>query len=78
LVKIRTFSLPNLLSGRTLVPELIQDDCVPEKLVAAVDTYLQQDNQALLDEFSRLHQLIRCDADKQAAQAVVDVLQGHI
>ena len=54
------------------------DDCVPEKLVSAVDTYLQQDNQALLDEFSRLHQLIRCDADKQAAQAVVDVLQGHI
>lgn len=78
LVKIRTFSLPNLLSGRTLVPELIQDDCVPEKLAAAVDTYLQQDNQALLDEFTHLHQLIRCDADKQAAQAVIDVLQGHI
>ena len=78
LVKIRTFSLPNLLSGRTLVPELIQNDCVPEKLAAAVDTYLQQDNQALLDEFTRLHQLIRCDADKQAAQAVIDVLQGHI
>ena len=78
LVKIRTFSLPNLLAGRTLVPELIQDECVPEKLAAAVGTYLQQDNQALLDEFTRLHQLIRCDADKQAAQAVIDVLQGHI
>ncbi len=78
LVKIRTFSLPNLLSGQTLVPELIQSDCIPEKLTAAVSNYLQQDNQALLDEFTRLHQLIRCDADKQAAQAVIDVLQGHI
>ena len=78
LVKIRTFSLPNLLSGRTLVPELIQSDCIPEKLTAAVSNYLQQDNQALLDEFIRLHQLIRCDADKQAAQAVIDVLQGNI
>jgi lipid-A-disaccharide synthase len=78
LVKIRTFSLPNLLSGKMLVPELIQSDCEPSKLAAAVSQFLQQDNQALLDEFTRLHLMIRCDADKQAAQAVVDVLQGHL
>ncbi len=78
LVKIRTFSLPNLLAGRPLVPELIQDECEPEKLAAAVESYLQQDNQALLDEFTHLHELIRCNADQQAAQAVIDVLQGHV
>lgn len=78
LVKIRTFSLPNLLAGRKLVPELIQPDCTPDKLAAAVSNYLQQDNQALLAEFTHLHQLIRCDADQQAAQAVLDVLQGRI
>lgn len=78
LVKIRTFSLPNLLAGRKLVPELIQPDCTPDKLAAAVSDYLQQDNQALLNEFTHLHELIRCDADKQAAQAVLDVLQGRI
>jgi lipid-A-disaccharide synthase len=78
LVKIRTFSLPNLLAGRELVPELIQPDCTPDKLAAAVSGYLQQDNQALLNEFTHLHELIRCDADKQAAQAVLDVLQGRI
>ena len=78
LVKIRTFSLPNLLAGRKLVPELIQPDCTPDKLAAAVSGYLQQDNQALLNEFTHLHELIRCDADKQAAQAVLDVLQGRI
>jgi lipid-A-disaccharide synthase len=78
LVKIRTFSLPNLLAGRKLVPELIQPDCTPDKLAAAVSGYLLQDNQALLNEFTYLHELIRCDADKQAAQAVLDVLQGRI
>ena len=78
LVKIRTFSLPNLLAGRKLVPELIQPDCTPDKLAAAVSGYLQQDNQALLNEFTHLHELSRCDADKQAAQAVLDVLQGRI
>jgi lipid-A-disaccharide synthase len=78
LVKIRTFSLPNLLAGRKLVPELIQPDCTPDKLAAAVSGYLLQDNQALLNEFTHLHELIRCDADKQAAQAVLDVLQGRI
>ena len=38
----------------------------------------REDCGPLLDEFIRLHQLIRCDADKQAAQAVIDVLQGNI
>jgi len=35
---------------------------------------LAQDNSALLAEFTRLHQLIRCDADQQAADAVLQLL----
>lgn len=75
LVKIRTFSLPNLLAGRTLVPELIQHDCTPERIVAELTPLLTQQNQALLAEFTRLHQLIRCDADHQAADAVLAMLE---
>jgi lipid-A-disaccharide synthase len=75
LVKIRTFALPNLLSGKTLVPELIQQECTPEAIHREVSQLLNQDNQALLTEFTRLHQLIRCDADKQAAQAVLHLLE---
>ncbi len=33
------------------------------------------DNRQLMDEFTRLHQLIRCDADSQAAQAVLELLE---
>ncbi len=74
LVKIRTFALPNLLAAKMLVPELIQEACTPEAICREVSRLLGQDNQPLLAEFTRLHQLIRCDADKQAASAVLQLL----
>ena len=73
-VKIRTFSLPNLLAGRKLVPEVIQDQCTAPVLAEKVSALFSQDNSELMAEFSRLHQLIRCDADKQAASAVLALL----
>jgi len=74
LVSIRTFALPNLLVGKKLVPELIQSGCTPEAICQEVSRLLAQDNSALLAEFTRLHLLIRCDADKQAAEAVLQLL----
>ena len=74
LVKIRTFALPNLLAAKMLVPELIQEACTPEAICREVSRLLGQDNQPLLAEFTRLHQHIRCDADKQAATAVLQLL----
>lgn len=74
LVNIRTFSLPNLLAGRHLVPELIQDECTAERIAHQVETLLNSDNSALLSEFTRLHQLIRCNADHQAAEAVLELV----
>lgn len=74
LVSIRTFALPNLLAGQKLVPELIQDECTPEAISQELNRLLAQDNSPLLAEFTRLHQLIRCDADRQAAEAVLQLL----
>ena len=64
------------LAGRMLVPELIQEGCTPEAICRELATLLAQDNSALLEEFVRLHQLIRCDADKQAAEAVLQLLEA--
>lgn len=75
LVKIRTFSLPNLLSGSQIVPELIQDDCNPENIATHVLDCLRQDQSSLMQKFTELHQLIRCNADEQAAQAVIRVME---
>ncbi|SPY32148.1 lipid-A-disaccharide synthase [Pasteurella canis] len=80
LVKTEYVSLPNLLANEMLVPELIQEDCTPEKLAEKLSIYLSQEASALqqrhqlIQRFIDLHKLIQCDADQQAAQAVVDLL----
>src|SRR5690606_31733085 len=36
LLKVDRYALPNILAGKDLAPELMQDDCTPEALAAAV------------------------------------------
>ena len=81
LVKTQYISLPNLLADEMLVPELIQEDCNPTKLAEKLSQYLSEDKSAvqnrhvLLQRFAELHQMIQCNADQQAAQAVIDLLE---
>lgn len=75
LVKIRMFSLPNLLAGRMIVPEFIQDDCTPDNLSQSVAHYLHSDNSELSQTFLQLHEKIKCNADVQAAKAVAELIQ---
>jgi lipid-A-disaccharide synthase len=78
LVKTEYVSLPNLLAGRELVPELLQDECQPERLAAALEPLLAQGatRDRLLATFTELHQQIRWNADEQAAQAVLELANG--
>ncbi len=81
LVKTKYISLPNLLADEMLVPEMIQEDCEPQKLAEQLSQYLGDDESAvksrsvLIQRFTELHKLIQCDADTQAAQAVIDLLE---
>lgn len=81
LVKTKYVSLPNLLADEMLVPELIQEDCNPTNLAEKLSQYLSEDKSAvqnrhvLLQRFAELHQMIQCNADQQAAQAVIDLLE---
>lgn len=76
LLKTSVYSLPNILAGRRLVPELMQDDCTPPALAAALAPMLRV--RALpaetLDEFVRLHASLRGDAEHDAATAVAELL----
>ena len=78
LVKTPYVSLPNLLANEMLVPEMLQDDCTPEKLAEKLALYLGEsaveNRRVLIERFTALHELVRKNADKQAAQAVVDLL----
>ncbi|KMV73929.1 lipid-A-disaccharide synthase [Rosenbergiella epipactidis] len=78
LVKTQWVSLPNLLAGRELVKELLQEECTPQRLAAALEPLLHEspERQELLTTFQTLHQQIRWDADNQAAQAVLGLIDG--
>lgn len=82
LVKTPYVSLPNLLANEMLVPELVQKECTPENLAQALDIYFNQEEQArltrnmLIQRFTDLHREIQCDADKQAALAIMNLIEG--
>ncbi|WP_241617590.1 lipid-A-disaccharide synthase [Rosenbergiella epipactidis] len=78
LVKTQWVSLPNLLAGRELVKELLQEECTPQRLATALEPLLHEspERQELLTTFQTLHQQIRWDADNQAAQAVLELIDG--
>ncbi|MWP49817.1 MULTISPECIES: lipid-A-disaccharide synthase [unclassified Gilliamella] len=75
LIKTSYVSLPNILAGKEIVPELLQQDCTPENIVNRIIPFLEGDNVELKQTFLSLHNQIRCNADKQAAKAVLDVLK---
>lgn len=83
LVKTAYISLPNLLANEMLVAEMVQEECEPQKLAEKLAVYLDksesavQNRQVLIQRFTELHQLIQCDADSQAAQAVSDLLEAE-
>ena len=70
------FSLPNLLADELLVPELLQDEVNPETLSKALLPYFSQNNDALIARFTELHHTLKCDADKCAADAVLEELDA--
>lgn len=75
LVRVRRVALPNLLAGRALVPELLQDEATPERLGAEVLRYLEDPGRsaALQEDYLTLHRALRRDANARAAGAVLEL-----
>jgi lipid-A-disaccharide synthase len=76
MLKTRYVSLPNILAGEGLIPELLQDDCTPDKLAAALLRWFGRPAavEALLPRFEAIHRQLRCDASARAAEAVADLM----
>ncbi|MGB5718258.1 MAG: lipid-A-disaccharide synthase, partial [Gammaproteobacteria bacterium] len=75
LVKTSCYSLPNLLAGRPLVKELIQDEVTAEALGSEVLALIEnpQRAQELAAIFSAIHDDLRRDANRCAADAVLEL-----
>ncbi|RZT42010.1 lipid-A-disaccharide synthase [Cupriavidus agavae] len=71
--------LPNILSGRFVVPELLQDDATPEAL--ARETLLQLNDEGnvafLREHFTAMHQTLKRDTANLAAGVVVDLMHSR-
>ena len=82
MLKVPYVSLPNLLAGEALVPELLQNEATVERLCEEVLLAVAKSEQhsALLERFAELHRQLRGDAGKRAADAVLSLVgagTGH-
>lgn len=76
LVKVRYIALPNILLGKEVAPEFIQEAAVPEAIGAAVLQRLEDPmlRRQLEREYLQIHHQLRCDASRQAAAAILNLL----
>ncbi len=79
MLKTDTYSLPNVLAGRRLVPELMQHDCTPGKLADAVLAWFRDPagRDELAQEFERMHLSLHAGggAATSAARAIGQLLE---
>ena len=76
LVKIKHVALPNILAGRSIVPELIQNDAIPAHVVAAARNLLAHPD-LMAQQQRELHQIhtdLQGAASTNAATAVLPLL----
>jgi lipid-A-disaccharide synthase len=73
LSQLKNFSLPNLLAGRPIVPEYVQESVVPEVLGPALLDILDGKRIApdWREQFDNIHRSMRCDASVSAAKAIL-------
>ncbi len=76
LIKVDRYALPNILAGKDLAPELMQYDCTPEKLAAALMHWFRHPEAvaALQPQYLHIHGELRRDASARAAEAVAGLL----
>jgi len=68
--------LPNVLAGRAIVPEILQDQATPENLAEAlIGLYEDKENAAAIaDAFTEIHLQLRQNTAEKAANAVIECL----
>ena len=73
-------SLPNIIAGRFIVPEFLQDEAEPDNLAQALNNYLLDKTLSceLADVFTQQHQTLQCNAAVRAAAAVALLLPKRV
>ncbi|WP_428623965.1 lipid-A-disaccharide synthase [Sedimenticola sp.] len=76
LVKIPHMAMANLLAGKRLVPEFLQDEATPENLSNALLKLFENRDlaESIIREFEEIHRNMSLGADRLAAKAVIDLV----
>ncbi len=76
LVKTDSIALPNLLAGKVLVPEFIQDKATSELIGPVLLDYLNghAESEAQIEAFMTIHQQLALGASDCAARAIINLV----
>ena len=76
MINSKFFALPNVLAGKEIAPEFIQDNATSEKITPAVLRFLAGDKQqALAEMYQKIHQDLNVESPHLAAEAIVNVME---
>ncbi|HMM57656.1 MAG TPA: lipid-A-disaccharide synthase [Rudaea sp.] len=75
MLRTDVYSLPNILAGKRIVPELMQDACTPDALATTLLPFLRVRAvpPELLGEFRRLHESLDGGGSAAAAEAIAQL-----
>ncbi len=74
LIMVKYISLPNVITGKLLVPELIQNDANAANIATHGMQILANDNADLIKEFSQIHQNLSCNASEKSAKLILEFI----
>ncbi|MGK0296897.1 MAG: lipid-A-disaccharide synthase [Gammaproteobacteria bacterium] len=78
MVNVQFAALPNLLAGKKIVQEFLQNDCKPEKMAEEILRLLESpDTKMLTNEFNTINRSLKLDSSNLAADAILS-LSGKI
>ncbi len=74
LLRIKQFSLPNLLAGSAILPELLQYEVTDKNLLKAYKDLKNNNSNNLLAAFEKIHSELKADGPDTAAKAIADMI----
>ena len=80
MLKIPFVSMPNLIAGKEVVPEFLQEEATSKNLSTQLINILSNPkiSHNMLTEFAKLKERLTCNADYQAATVVHQVIEGSL
>lgn len=80
LVKVSWVSQPNLLAGKELVPEFLQDALTPDALSDALRYWIEhpEATAALQSEYAVIHESLGGGSAQRAARAIAGLIDHHV